>query len=278
MLGKAAAIQADAARPPQARRGDARVARAGPAAVHPAPHQGAGRERPAARSPSRRSTATWNRRSASCTTSCATTTGIAARARRARRDREVEDPGPRGAAAAAAGGLPPRSDRQGKRSANRAPSSTCSLPQLHEVFDEGHKTLVFSQFTSMLAIVRDAARRGGDPLRVPRRPHARPAARVERFQNDPDCKVFLISLKAGGLGLNLTAADYVFLLDPWWNPAVEARRSTAPTGSARRGRCSPTGSSRGTRSRKRCWSSRPQAGPGRRHRQRRRQPAALADA
>jgi SNF2 family DNA or RNA helicase len=46
-------------------------------------------------------------------------------------------------------------------------------------------------------------------------------ARVERFQNDPDCKLFLISLKAGGVGLNLTAAEYVFLLDPWWNPAVE---------------------------------------------------------
>jgi SNF2 family DNA or RNA helicase len=43
------------------------------------------------------------------------------------------------------------------------------------------------------------------------------------FQEDDDCQVFLISLKAGGLGLNLTAADYVFLLDPWWNPAVEAQ-------------------------------------------------------
>ena len=48
-------------------------------------------------------------------------------------------------------------------------------------------------------------------------------ARVERFQSDPDCPLFLISLKAGGLGLNLTAAEYVFLLDPWWNPAVEAQ-------------------------------------------------------
>jgi SNF2 family DNA or RNA helicase len=48
-------------------------------------------------------------------------------------------------------------------------------------------------------------------------------ARVQSFQNDPDCKVFLISLKAGGLGLNLTAADYIFLLDPWWNPAVESQ-------------------------------------------------------
>ena len=46
---------------------------------------------------------------------------------------------------------------------------------------------------------------------------------MEAFQNDPDCGLFLISLKAGGLGLNLTAAEYVFLLDPWWNPAVEAQ-------------------------------------------------------
>ena len=48
-------------------------------------------------------------------------------------------------------------------------------------------------------------------------------APVHRFQTDPKCGVFLISLKAGGLGLNLTAAEYVFLLDPWWNPAVEAQ-------------------------------------------------------
>jgi SNF2 family DNA or RNA helicase len=46
---------------------------------------------------------------------------------------------------------------------------------------------------------------------------------VERFQNDKDCRLFLVSLKAGGLGLNLTAAEYVFILDPWWNPAVEAQ-------------------------------------------------------
>ena len=48
-------------------------------------------------------------------------------------------------------------------------------------------------------------------------------AHVEKFQTDPECGLFLISLKAGGLGLNLTAAEYVFLLDPWWNPAVEAQ-------------------------------------------------------
>jgi SNF2 family DNA or RNA helicase len=46
---------------------------------------------------------------------------------------------------------------------------------------------------------------------------------VDRFQNDEACQLFLISLKAGGHGLNLTAADYVFILDPWWNPAVEAQ-------------------------------------------------------
>lgn len=49
------------------------------------------------------------------------------------------------------------------------------------------------------------------------------AAPVERFQTMPDVKLFLISLKAGGVGLNLTAADYVFILDPWWNPAAEAQ-------------------------------------------------------
>ena len=44
-----------------------------------------------------------------------------------------------------------------------------------------------------------------------------------RFQEDPDCRLFLVSLKAGGQGLNLTAADYIYILDPWWNPAVEAQ-------------------------------------------------------
>ena len=44
---------------------------------------------------------------------------------------------------------------------------------------------------------------------------------IQRFQNEDDCRVFLISLKAGGVGLNLTAADYVYIVDPWWNPAVE---------------------------------------------------------
>jgi superfamily II DNA or RNA helicase len=97
------------------------------------------------------------------------------------------------------------------------------LPQLAEVIEGGHKALVFSQFTSLLAIVRarlDA--RGLTYEYLDGRTRDR-AARVEHFQEDPDCRLFLISLKAGGLGLNLTAAEYVFLLDPWWNPAVEAQ-------------------------------------------------------
>jgi hypothetical protein len=60
-------------------------------------------------------------------------------------------------------------------------------------------------------------------VRISRRPDRNRKERVERFQNDADCQLFLISLKAGGQGLNLTAADYVFILDPWWNPAVEAQ-------------------------------------------------------
>jgi SNF2 family DNA or RNA helicase len=97
------------------------------------------------------------------------------------------------------------------------------LPRLQEVLEEGHKALVFSQFTSFLAIVRarlDAAKIPYAYLDGATRDRE---AVVRRFQEDPVCGTFLISLKAGGLGLNLTAAQYVFLLDPWWNPAVEAQ-------------------------------------------------------
>ncbi|MEO7146214.1 MAG: DEAD/DEAH box helicase, partial [Bryobacteraceae bacterium] len=97
------------------------------------------------------------------------------------------------------------------------------LPQLTEVIEEGHKALVFSQFTSMLAIVRQQLDANGIAYEYLDGKTRNRQAHVERFQNDPDCKLFLISLKAGGVGLNLTAAEYVFLLDPWWNPAVEAQ-------------------------------------------------------
>ena len=110
-----------------------------------------------------------------------------------------------------------------KRSGESSAKLDVLLPQLREVFDEGHKTLVFSQFTSMLAIVRQRLDAEGIPYEYLDGRTRDRQARVQSFQNDPDCKVFLISLKAGGLGLNLTAADYIFLLDPWWNPAVESQ-------------------------------------------------------
>jgi SNF2 family DNA or RNA helicase len=97
------------------------------------------------------------------------------------------------------------------------------LAQVEQVIEENHKALVFSQFTSLLAIVRSR-------LDINRIPYAYldgrtrdRQARVEQFQNDPTTNLFLISLKAGGLGLNLHSAEYVYLLDPWWNPAVEAQ-------------------------------------------------------
>lgn len=95
--------------------------------------------------------------------------------------------------------------------------------QMEEVVDEGHKILVFSQFTSFLAVVKKRLDAEGIPYEYLDGRTRNREERVERFQNDPDVPVFLISLKAGGLGLNLTAAEYVYLLDPWWNPAVEAQ-------------------------------------------------------
>ena len=97
------------------------------------------------------------------------------------------------------------------------------LGQLDEVTDEGHKVLVFSQFTSFLAILRQHLDAKGMTYEYLDGRTTDRQARVNRFQEDPDCRLFLISLKAGGQGLNLTAADYIYILDPWWNPAVEAQ-------------------------------------------------------
>ena len=97
------------------------------------------------------------------------------------------------------------------------------VEQLREVLESGHKALVFSQFTSLLAIVRKRLDELGMVYEYLDGKTRDRQARVERFQTDEACPLFLISLKAGGLGLNLTAADYVFLMDPWWNPAVEAQ-------------------------------------------------------
>ncbi|MET0500111.1 MAG: SNF2-related protein [Candidatus Binatia bacterium] len=97
------------------------------------------------------------------------------------------------------------------------------LAQVDQVLEEDHKILVFSQFTSLLAILRDRLDKAGVSYAYLDGRTRDREARVEQFQNDPGVKLFLISLKAGGLGLNLHAAEYVYLLDPWWNPAVEAQ-------------------------------------------------------
>jgi superfamily II DNA or RNA helicase len=97
------------------------------------------------------------------------------------------------------------------------------LDRLADIIEEGHKALVFSQFTSMLALVRRQLDKRNIPYTYLDGQTRNRKEVVEKFQTDPDVPVFLISLKTGGLGLNLTAAEYVFILDPWWNPAVEAQ-------------------------------------------------------
>jgi SNF2 family DNA or RNA helicase len=94
---------------------------------------------------------------------------------------------------------------------------------LENAIVEGHKLLVFSQFVKHLDLVREMLKAKKitycylDGSSIDRK------EQVDRFNKDETIKVFLISIKAGGLGLNLTEADYVFILDPWWNPAVEAQ-------------------------------------------------------
>jgi len=86
-----------------------------------------------------------------------------------------------------------------------------------------HKALVFSQFLGMLALIKEKLKAldvkfeyfDGSTSAQDRE------KAIQNFQNNDECRVFLISLKAGGVGLNLTAADYVYIVDPWWNPAVE---------------------------------------------------------
>ncbi len=106
------------------------------------------------------------------------------------------------------------------------PNKSVKLEELIREIAEnigGHKALVFSQFLGMLALIKEQLTKMGIDYEyfdgsstIQERERA-----IERFQNDDNCRVFLISLKAGGVGLNLTAADYVYIVDPWWNPAVE---------------------------------------------------------
>jgi non-specific serine/threonine protein kinase len=106
------------------------------------------------------------------------------------------------------------------------PNESVKLTELIREIAENigdHKALVFSQFLGMLGLIKAELTKlgidyeyfdGGSTIQEREKA-------IERFQNDANCRVFLISLKAGGVGLNLTAADYVYIVDPWWNPAVE---------------------------------------------------------
>lgn len=96
-----------------------------------------------------------------------------------------------------------------------------ALELIREATEGGHKILVFSQFTSMLDILRESLDRqaiGHCTIEGKTRDRQ---AQVDRFHNDPDTSVFLLSLRAGGTGLTLTAADIVIMFDPWWNPMAE---------------------------------------------------------
>jgi superfamily II DNA or RNA helicase len=95
------------------------------------------------------------------------------------------------------------------------------IDRLKIIISEGHRVLIFSQFTSFLKLIQQRIVQEKwsfcylDGATKDRK------AEVDQFQNNPQIPLFLISLKAGGVGLNLTGADYVFIMDPWWNPAIE---------------------------------------------------------
>ena len=94
---------------------------------------------------------------------------------------------------------------------------------LENAIAEGHKVLVFSQYVKHLELVRQYLKSHKIDYSYLDGSSTDRKEQVERFNRETSLKVFLISIKAGGLGLNLTEADYVFILDPWWNPAVEAQ-------------------------------------------------------
>lgn len=95
------------------------------------------------------------------------------------------------------------------------------LQDMESVISEGHKILVFSSFVKHLDLYSEELRKKRIRFAMLTGASVNREKIVNSFQNDKENKIFLISLKAGGVGLNLTAADYVFILDPWWNPASE---------------------------------------------------------
>ncbi|MGH7971140.1 MAG: DEAD/DEAH box helicase [Limisphaerales bacterium] len=109
-----------------------------------------------------------------------------------------------------------------KPDSNAASAKTeALLEQIGPLMEEGQKVLVFSQFVEMLDLLHPLVKEQGWPVFYLAGHTENRGELVREFQSSPDKAVFLISLKAGGFGLNLTAASYVVLFDPWWNPAVE---------------------------------------------------------
>ena len=94
---------------------------------------------------------------------------------------------------------------------------------LHENIDSSHKLLLFSQFTSLLQLLRNNLDASGIPYEYLDGSTRDRQKRVDNFNRNGGIPLFLLSLKAGGTGLNLTGADTVIIYDPWWNPAVEAQ-------------------------------------------------------
>jgi superfamily II DNA or RNA helicase len=106
------------------------------------------------------------------------------------------------------------------------PNNSIKLEELTREITENigeHKALVFSQFLGMLALIKEKLKENEIPFDYfdGSTPPIERERAIQNFQNNENSRVFLISLKAGGVGLNLTAADYVYIVDPWWNPAVE---------------------------------------------------------
>ena len=95
------------------------------------------------------------------------------------------------------------------------------LEQLESAVEGGHKILVFSQFVKMLGLIAEELRKRGVPFCYLDGSTKDRLGECNRFNRSPEIPVFLISLMAGGTGLNLTGADMVIHYDPWWNPAVE---------------------------------------------------------
>jgi superfamily II DNA or RNA helicase len=109
----------------------------------------------------------------------------------------------------------------GETPGNRSGKLELLLELIEEAMDGGHRMLVFSQFVSMLRLIEEELKNEGINYCYLDGATKDRAAAVDRFQSGSDMPVFLISLKAGGTGLNLSAADTVLHVDPWWNPAVE---------------------------------------------------------